>query len=79
MEHAIYLPIQRKGLGNILANELELRMPSQMRQITLGAGQKIVKAHHCVPFGHQAVAHVRADEPCGSGYDNSQMSDPPRN
>ena len=49
-----------------------------MREVALGAGQKIVEAHHRVAFRQQPVAHMGADETGGPGYDNSQSVDLPR-
>jgi hypothetical protein len=43
-----------------------------MSEIALGAGQKIIEAHHCVTFRQQAVTHMRADETRSPGNNNAQ-------
>ena len=45
-----------------MAQELEVRMIAQMRDVLLGPGEQIVDAQHVMAVGEQAVAQMRAEE-----------------
>ena len=72
-------PIESTSLTNVQARSATSKASlepkkdaASVRQILLGAGQKIVDAHHRVAFSQQPVAHVGADKTGGPGYNNSQ-------
>ncbi len=54
----VNLNIQRKR--NIVANDLEMRIPQQMKNIIFTAGKKIIRTQDIVPKIEQAFAQMRA-------------------
>ena len=51
-----------------MAHELKARVPDQVLDVALGAGEEIVDADDVVPIGNQPVAQMRAEKPGASGH-----------
>src|SRR5262249_3163540 len=62
------LHIERKG--DVVAEHLEMRVPQQMHDMVLGAGEVIVDAEHVETVGEQPFAQMRAEESGSPGHQN---------
>ena len=65
MDDGVNRAIESQRLRDVVPDEPEPQLACQVRQITFGAGQKIVEANDGVAFSQQPVAHVRADKARG--------------
>ena len=54
-----------------MAHQLEARVPEQMRDVVLVAGEEVVDAEHVVAFVDQPVAEMRAEKAGAAGDENS--------
>ena len=77
MEDEVHGPFDCKRLRDILTAEFEFWIAAQVFDISFGTSQEVVERDHGHSFGQKAVAHVRADEAGGSGYDGALHSAPP--
>ncbi len=69
-----FVNLQQDRLGNIVADELEIRPAQQMRDVDLLAGEEVVEADHVVPFIDQPLAQMRTQKSGAAGDQDPAMS-----
>ena len=57
--------------GDVVAQELEVGVGEQVRDVVLGAGEEVVHADDVVPVGEQALAEVGAEEAGAAGDEDA--------
>ena len=80
--HRIVLVVHRRGrtgeivdlvdldaqrLGDVVADQLELRRAEMMLDVAFGAGEEIVDADDLVAIGNQPIDEMRAEKPGATG------------
>ena len=69
MPDIIYRAIEKNELRHIVLDELEVRIPAQMRDIVNAASDEIVQTNNLVTLRKQQIGEVRSNKP-GSAGDN---------
>ena len=57
----------KQGMGDIVAEHVEIRVAQQMGDVVASTGVKVVNAENLMAEGNQPFAEVRADEARASG------------
>ena len=65
-------PIQENEFGDILLDEFELRITTQMRDVIDGAGHKVIDPDNFVATSQQQIHEMGAKEASGAGHDGSR-------
>src|SRR5262245_26893435 len=63
--------IDLQGMGNVVANEGEVRIAAQVLHVGQGAGDEVIHADDFMPALQEALAQVRADEARSAGDQGS--------
>ncbi len=69
MEHRIHRVVEAERLRDVVAEEAERRIPFEMGDIRLGAGQQVVRAQDVPPVGEQPLTQIGAEETSAAGDD----------
>ena len=75
VEDVIDGAVDLERLGDIVLDELELRVADQVDDVAAMPGQQVVDADHLVALGQETLAKVRADESRPAGDDRSHGDD----
>ena len=69
MPDEIHRPFEKNKLGNVLLDELEIRIAAEVRDVVHAAGDKIVNADDLVAARNEEVGQVRAEKTGSAGDD----------
>ena len=76
MEHVVDLVAKFQRVRDVVADELELRIRAKRVEVFEAAGEQVIDGDDLVPFGQEAFAEVRADEPGPSGNERAHGRHP---
>ena len=69
MEDVVDISIDEEIVCDVVLNELELRLSSQMGDVCRATGDQVVDADDRVPLRDEAITEMRAEKP-GTAGDN---------
>ena len=69
----VHLLVQKKKFGDILLDEAEILIPTQVRDVVDASGDKIIDPDHPVAFGQQVICQVRAEKSGSAGDDGNGL------
>jgi hypothetical protein len=73
MPHIVHWTINEEKLGDILLNESEVPVSSQMGDVIRRPGHQIVDSNHPVTTCEQTIGKVRSQKPGGAGHQRSGL------
>ena len=66
-----FVDLDQHWLDDVVAHQLEARMPRDGLEIGFATGEEVVEANDLVPIGEQALTEMRADETSATGNEHS--------
>ena len=73
MPDVIHRRVEENKFGDVLLDELEIRVAAEVRDVVHAAGDKIVNADDLVAAREQQVGQVRAEKAGGAGDDGGGL------
>ena len=73
MPDVIHRPFEKNKFGDVLLDELEIRVAAEVRDVVHAAGDKIVNADDLVAARQQQIGQMRAEKAGGAGDDGGGL------
>ena len=65
------IALQKDGLDDVVADDLEVWLADVVLDVLLGPGEEVVQAHHVVSALHEVIDEVRAHETGAAGHQHA--------
>jgi len=62
------IALEHDRLGDIVTNELKVRVREHMVNIALGPSEQVIDGYNLVPLSQQSVAQMRSDKPSSTTH-----------